>query len=48
MDGYHPAVTCAVPATSRVDHMRDNMGAAFGRLPDSETRQRMVRYVEGL
>jgi diketogulonate reductase-like aldo/keto reductase len=44
----HPAVTCAIPATSRVDHMRDNMGAAFGRLPDPEMRQRMVRYVEGL
>ena len=23
----HPAVTCAIPATSRVDHMHENMGA---------------------
>jgi len=44
----HPAVTCAIPATSRVDHMRENMGAARGRLPDAETRRRMVRYVETL
>lgn len=44
----HPAVTCAIPATSRVDHMRENIGAARGRLPDPELRRRMVRYVEGL
>ena len=44
----HPAVTCAIPATSRVDHMRENMGAARGRLPDPETRQRMVRHLESL
>ena len=44
----HPAVTCAIPATSRVDHMRENMGAAYGRLPDTQTRRRMVRYVEAL
>ena len=44
----HPAVTCAIPATSRVDHMRENMGALYGRLPDAELRRRMVRYVESL
>jgi diketogulonate reductase-like aldo/keto reductase len=44
----HPAVTCAIPATTRVDHMRENMGAAYGRLPDAETRERMIRYVDGL
>jgi len=43
----HPAVTCAIPATSRVDHMRENMGAAYGRLPDATMRARMVQYVEG-
>ena len=42
----HPAVTCAIPATSRVDHMIENMGAARGRLPDAEMRKRMVQYVE--
>ena len=44
----HPAVTCAIPATTRADHMRQNMGAATGRLPDLDMRARMIRYVEGL
>jgi diketogulonate reductase-like aldo/keto reductase len=44
----HPAVTCAIPATSRVDHMLENMGAGYGRLPDAAMRQRMIRYVESL
>ena len=44
----HPAVTCAIPATSRVEHMGENMGAAYGRLPDPALRQRMLRYVEAL
>ncbi len=38
----HPAVTCAIPATSRVDHMRENMGAARGPLPDADLRRRMA------
>jgi diketogulonate reductase-like aldo/keto reductase len=44
----HPAVTCAIPATSRVDHMRENMGALEGRMPDASMRTEMIRYVEGL
>ena len=44
----HPAVTCAIPATSRVDHMRENMGAGTGRLPDADMRGRMIAYVESL
>ncbi|MES9937797.1 MAG: aldo/keto reductase [Sedimenticola sp.] len=44
----HPAVTCAIPATSRVDHMRENMGALLGRLPDARMRKRMIAYVEEL
>lgn len=39
----HPAVTCAIPATSRVDHMRENMAAARGPLPDAGLRARMFR-----
>jgi diketogulonate reductase-like aldo/keto reductase len=42
----HPAVTCAIPATSKVKHVVDNMGAARGRLPDAAGRERMVRFVE--
>ena len=44
----HPGVTCAIPATSQVAHMQENMGANFGALPDLGTRERMVRYVESL
>ncbi len=44
----HPAITCAIPATSRVDHMRENMAAAQGRLPDPDTRRRMIRTIESL
>ena len=42
----HPAVTCAIPATSQVPHMEENMGALTGRLPDAAMRREMVRYVE--
>lgn len=42
----HPAVTCTIPATSRVDHMHENMGALSGPLPDEAMRTRMVRHVE--
>lgn len=44
----HPAVTCAIPATSKPHHMLDNMGAGWGRLPDAAMRQRMIRYLESL
>jgi len=44
----HPAVTCAIPATSKVQHLTDNMRAAFGPLPDASARERMARYVAGL
>jgi diketogulonate reductase-like aldo/keto reductase len=44
----HPSVTCAIPATSRVDHMRENMGAGIGRLPDDKTRQRMIHFFNSL
>lgn len=41
----HPAVTCAIPATTRVDHVLENMGAATGRLPDQAMRARMAAFV---
>ncbi len=44
----HPAVTCAIPATSQVAHVRQNMGAARGRLPDDALRARMAREVAAL
>ena len=44
----HPAVHCAIPATSKVHHMQDNMQAGTGRLPDAGQRQQMIRYFESL
>lgn len=44
----HPAVTCAIPATTRVDHVRENMTAAMGILPDATLRRRMAAYVAQL
>ena len=44
----HPAVTAITPATSRERNMADNMGAAFGKLPDEATRKRMIELVEAL
>ncbi len=44
----HPAVTCAIPATTRVEHMREDMDAARGPLPDAGTRRRMLDYVASL
>jgi len=38
----HPAVTCAIPATSNAAHMRENIGALAGRLPDATLRRRMA------
>ena len=44
----HPAVTCAIPATTRIDHLTENMAAMHGRLPDAQTRQRMIDHVADL
>ena len=41
----HPAVTCAIPATSKLNHLVDNMGAGMGRLPDAKIRQKMREFV---
>jgi len=44
----HPAVTCAIPATTNVAHVRENMGAASGRLPDQAMRARMAALMSRL
>ena len=44
----HPAVTCAIPATTQVAHVRENLAAAAEPLPDAATRRRMAQYIEGL
>jgi aryl-alcohol dehydrogenase-like predicted oxidoreductase len=43
-----PGITCAIPATSRVDHLRENMAAASEPLPDGALRARMIADVERL
>lgn len=44
----HPAVTCAIPATTRVDHVRENLSVATGPMPDARLRQRMADYIRQL
>ncbi|MDP9794155.1 diketogulonate reductase-like aldo/keto reductase [Catenuloplanes nepalensis] len=41
----HPAVTCVLPATSRPEHVTDNLAAMRGPLPDAATRDRMSEYM---
>ena len=40
----HPAVTCVIPGTRRVEHLKDNMQAGAGRLPDAAMRRRMLEF----
>lgn len=42
----HPSVTCAIPATSQVTHVKENMAACYGALPDNAMRKQMIDYVE--
>jgi len=44
----HPAATCVTPATSKVKHMIDNMGAAYGDLPDQAMLRKMEELIDGL
>jgi diketogulonate reductase-like aldo/keto reductase len=44
----HPALTCAIPATTRVEHLEENMRAGQGPLPSAELRARMIRHIESL
>jgi diketogulonate reductase-like aldo/keto reductase len=44
----HPAITCAIPATRRVDHVRENLAACRGRLPGEALRRRIAAHVASL
>jgi aryl-alcohol dehydrogenase-like predicted oxidoreductase len=44
----HPAVTCAIPGTTQVNHLEDNLGGARGRLPDAALRRRMEQVWDAL
>ena len=44
----HPAVTCAIPGTGKPEHMRDNLAAGVGPLPDASQRARMAESLAKL
>ena len=44
----HPAVTCVIPATSNLVHMKDNLSAGEGSLPDEKARKKMKEYFDDL
>jgi diketogulonate reductase-like aldo/keto reductase len=43
-----PAVTCVIPATGNPEHMKDDLGAGFGKLPDARQRQQIRQLWDGL
>jgi len=44
----HPAVTCVIPATSDPAHMKDNLSAGEGAMPDETGRKKMAEYFDKL
>jgi diketogulonate reductase-like aldo/keto reductase len=42
----HPALTCAIPASAKPEHTRDNMGAGYGRMPDEAMRNRIAKAAQ--
>ena len=44
----HPAVTCAIPATSKPEHMKDNLAAAQGEVLKESSRRKMADYFDSL
>ena len=43
-----PAVTCVIPATGNPDHMKDNLAAGFGSLPDARQREQIRKLWDAL
>ena len=44
----HPAATLAIPGMTKLHHVDDNFGAAQGRLPTAEERQRQESFYDAL
>jgi aryl-alcohol dehydrogenase-like predicted oxidoreductase len=40
----HPAITCAIPGSSKLEHLEDNQAAGHGRLPDGQARKKMEQF----
>ena len=43
----HPAVTCAIPGSTRLAHLEDNQQAGHGRLPTAAQRKRIEDFWGG-
>jgi len=43
----HPAITCAIPATGSVEHLRQNMAAGNDPLPTERQRSEIARAILG-
>jgi diketogulonate reductase-like aldo/keto reductase len=41
----HPAMTCAIPASAKVEHTRDNMKAGYGKMPDEGMRKAIIEAI---
>jgi len=44
----HPAVTCVIPGTGKPAHVKDNLAAGYGAVPDEAMRKRMAEHYEAL
>jgi len=44
----HPAVTCAIPGATKAHHATDNVGAAYGTLPNEKLRRKQEEYLDAI
>jgi aryl-alcohol dehydrogenase-like predicted oxidoreductase len=44
----HPAVTVAIPATTKPHHARENVLAASDPLPDAQFRERIAAHIRNI
>jgi len=44
----YPASILPIPGTTKPHHAKDNLGAAYGRLPDAKLRQEIEAYIAPL
>jgi aryl-alcohol dehydrogenase-like predicted oxidoreductase len=40
----HPAISCAIPGSSKLEHLEDNQAAGHGDLPDAQARRKMEAF----
>ena len=44
----HPAITCAIPATTQLAHLQENMRAGHNPMPSAAARLQMARFIEAV